>query len=442
MTSAARFPDWFDLPKGRRADAIQRSQTRLESIGRRLHAVANIFSAEIAVRGSLAGMTYVAKDMIATGRAEPSWGCVAPVSEQSEIASVVARFDGAGASLIGAAEMTELAYEPSGMNAARGAVLNPWSFDHVPGGSSSGSAALVASGCCFAALGSDTGGSVRIPAHCCGVTALKPTYGVVPSDGTMPLSPSLDTIGILARSAADLSLVWPVVAGTQAAPTPPVPIAATVMKEAFAASAPEVTRIIREAFEILASCGMAFFERDGFPEAADGHCLLVMQAEAARAHRGVIDDSRVDAVLRKRLRKGLAISDGDLEAALGRRDALREEFMTQYLRDAAIVLLPVMPMVTPAVSEVDPAAPPFNPKTLYAMSRFTRFVNYLGLPALALPAGFDSRGLPVGLQMIGAPGSETLLLSVARKFQSITDWHGRVPTAISADIAAERELAA
>ena len=156
----------------------------------------------------MAGMPYVAKDMIATGRAEPSWGCARPLISKAPAAAVISRLDHAGASLVGTSEMTALAYEPSGMNAARGNVLNPWHVNYAPGGSSSGSAALLAAGCCFAALGSDTGGSVRIPAHCCGVTGLKPSWGRIPVEGTMPLAPSLDTIGLMARGVADLALLW------------------------------------------------------------------------------------------------------------------------------------------------------------------------------------------------------------------------------------------
>ena len=122
------------------------------------------------------------------------------------------RLDAAGACRVAAAEMTELAYEPSGYNAARSRPLNPWDRDIVAGGSSSGAAVLVASGCCAVALGSDSGGSVRIPAHCCGVTALKPSWGNIPIEGAMPLAPSLDTVGIIARSARDIGKVWPVVA--------------------------------------------------------------------------------------------------------------------------------------------------------------------------------------------------------------------------------------
>ena len=115
-------------------------------------------------------------------------------SDATPRAEILLRLDRAGADLIAAAEMTALAYEPSGYNAARGCVLNPWDFDAVTGGSSSGSAALVAAGCAFASLGSDTGGSVRIPAHCCGVTSLKATFGAIPGEGAMRLAASLDTI--------------------------------------------------------------------------------------------------------------------------------------------------------------------------------------------------------------------------------------------------------
>jgi aspartyl-tRNA(Asn)/glutamyl-tRNA(Gln) amidotransferase subunit A len=440
MTEAVRFSDWFALPQSERLAAADQCRKRLGIIGRKLHAVAAEFPAKPVPHGALSGFPYVAKDMIATGRGAPSWGCAQPVSDGKNTARVIARLDETGANLIGAAEMTELAYEPSGMNAARGCVNNPWNFDCVPGGSSSGSAALVASGCCFAALGSDTGGSVRIPAHCCGVTALKPTYGAVPSDGTMPLSPSLDTIGILARSARDIAALWPVVSGRKASGG--MPMKATVMTETFAETSPEIAEICRAAVDVIATCDIALTQASGFPETADRNVLLVMQAEAARAHRDVIEDMRVDVVLRKRLAKGLTISDEALAEALSQRDALRREFITQYLTGGAVALLPVMPVATPFVRAVDPVSPEFNARTLYAMSRFTRFVNYLGLPSVALPAGFDSRGMPVGLQIVGRPDSDGALLALAAKFQERTDWHGRIPTAIRADIAAERELAA
>ena len=442
MTSSARFPDWIDLSRDECAAMLRRCRVRLEGIGRRLNAVVRSFPSERASDGELGGLPYVAKDMIATGRATPSWGCATPMHHGDETASVILRLDAGGATLLGAAEMTELAYEPSGLNASRGRVVNPWSADVVSGGSSSGSAALVAAGCCFAALGSDTGGSVRIPAQCCGVTALKPSNGAIPADGTMPLAPSLDTIGILARSARDIAMLWPVVSE---APRTVVPeqITLIVLRDAIAASAPQIAEAANAALAVFAGLGFGILDRNGFPDDADHHALTIMQAEAAHAHRDILDDNRIDAVLRKRLRKGLAITAAELAAARSERDALRAKFAAHYLPSAAAVaMMPVMPIVTPAIEETDPSAPEFSAKTLYAMSRFTRFANYLGLPACALPAGFDSRGLPIAIQLIGASGAEEALLTIASRFQAVTDWHGRVPAGILADIACEQELAA
>ena len=213
-------------------------------------------------------------------------------------ASVIDRIEQAGACLIGTSVMTELAYEPSGF--VRGGALNPWGSDAIPGGSSSGSAILVASGCCFAALGSDTGGSIRIPAHCCGVTGLKPSYGTLSVDGTMSLAPSLDTIGIITRSAADLALIWPSISGERAGPVAQK-LSATVLTDAFDASDREISEICRNAIAVLAEMGMPIDARSGFPEQADQNALLVLQAQAARQHREeLMEDPRIDLTLRKR----------------------------------------------------------------------------------------------------------------------------------------------
>jgi aspartyl-tRNA(Asn)/glutamyl-tRNA(Gln) amidotransferase subunit A len=427
MNAAARFPDWGSLSDSDRVAALEQSKARLAGVGRELHAVKQVLPSEALARGPLGGMPYVAKDMIATGTVAPSWGCSEPMTLALPRASVIDRMEQAGARLIGTAVMTELAYEPSGL--VRGGALNPWDADAIPGGSSTGSAILVASGCCFAALGSDTGGSVRIPASCCGVAGLKPSYGRLPVDGTMPLAPSLDTIGIMTRSAADLALIWPSISGERSTPVAEE-LSGTVLTDAFEASDPQVREICRNAIGVLAEAGLSIEARPGFPEQADQNALLVLQAEAARQHKERMDDPRIDATLRKRLRKGLAISDEALGAALEARDELRRDFLSNYLGESSVALLPVMPIATPGIAEVDPGSVNFNPRTLYALSRFTRFVNYLGLPALAVPAGFDTRGLPVGLQIVGRPGSDALLLEIGIVLQARTDWHGRVPSGV------------
>ncbi len=419
--------------------AAERCRSRIRGIGRSLHAVGEELSPAPIAPGPLSGLPYVTKDMIATGRTPQHWGCGEPMDNSSVAAGVVDRLSAAGACLMATADMTELAYEPSGINAVRGNVLNPWNTEFAPGGSSSGSAALVASGCCFAALGSDTGGSVRIPAHCCGVTALKPTWGRIAVDGTMPLAPSLDTIGILARAATDVAAVWGALIDESMQPQPPLNTA-TILEDALTECHPEIARNCRRAIEAMADAGMPMVGRAGFPEQADRNTMIVMQAEAARSHAARLNDHRIDPMLRRRLGKGLSITDNQLSEALAAREQLRFEFIDRYLSDADVALLPVVPIRTPRLGEVDPVSPGFTAKTLYALSRFTRFVNYFGLPALALPAGFDDRGIPVGLQLVGRPNSEAVLLRVAMKFQAMTDWHGRVPGAVASAIAAEKEL--
>jgi len=434
MTSASRFPDWSSLSEAQRLTASAQCQKRFANLGQQLGAVERTYAVDAPHEGPLRGLPYVAKDMFATGLSAPSWGCKAPHAPSLPRASIIDRLEQAGALLLGTAVMTELAYEPSGVSWRT--PKNPWHFEMIPGGSSSGSAILVAAGCCFAALGSDTGGSVRIPAHCCGVTALKPGYGRLPLDGAMALAPSLDTAGVFARSAIDLALIWPALSG-EAPPLGKRARNGVLLQEAFDSCDSETASILHEAIEVLAAGGMTVTQRSGFPKQADAHALTVLQAEAAREHAALLDVPDMDATLRKRLRKGLAISDSELDSALAMRETLRTQFLSEFFGEADAVFLPVMPIKTPRVDEVDPASANFSPRTLYAISRFTRFINYLGLPAIALPAGFDGRGMPVGLQVIGLPGSEAALLEIGVTFQGRTDWHGRVPSAIASQISSE-----
>ncbi|WP_170149834.1 amidase [Rhodoplanes roseus] len=433
MGTPRRFADWESRDEAQRSAALVHARAAMAGLGRRLGAVVHAMPGGSGQDGPLAGLAYAAKDMIATGLHTPGWGRAVPSSGIGERATVLRRLDAAGATLVAVAEMTELAYEPSGHNSSRGRVLNPWDFDRIVGGSSSGSAALVAAGCCDVALGSDTGGSVRIPAHCCGVTALKPTRGALPLDGVMPLAPSLDTIGLFARSAADLARVWPVLSASPSG-SAALPRRAVVLDEALDDSDPAIVRACEAAIDILVTLVIDVVSHPGFPEAADQHALAVMQAEAARSHAALIDDPGTEPVLRRRLAKGLAIDDRALAESLAARVPLCEAFLRGTLVDADIAILPVMPVATPRVAEVTPGDPAFDPKRLYALSRFTRFVNYLGLPALALPAGFDDAGLPVGVQLVGRPGAEAQLLALGRAFQARTDFHGRVPRAVADEI--------
>ena len=203
---ALRFRNWTGLNAEQHAQLSASAGDFARRLEPRLNAFAAFESGAIApARGVLGGMPYAAKDIFLSATRAPHGGLAQPLPTMKGVQAVVLDLlDRAGGRRIGYTAMTELAYEPSGYNAVHGRVGNPWNLDFISGGSSSGSAAAVASGPAVVALGSDTGGSLRIPAHCCGVTAWKPSYGAVSTVGVMPLAPTLDTIGILARSASDM----------------------------------------------------------------------------------------------------------------------------------------------------------------------------------------------------------------------------------------------
>ncbi|MFL5098645.1 MAG: amidase [Xanthobacteraceae bacterium] len=428
-----RIRDWSELdPKARR---------RLRE-GARVHAavlapVLNTFveivpPAPSGMVGPLNGLPYDAKDMFRTPTREP--GCGFGIGGAFGIegySDPIARLSAAGADLVGFTNMTELAYEPSGFNATRGRVRNPWNLDFISGGSSSGSAAAVASGAVVAALGSDTGGSLRIPAHACGLTACKPSHGLVSTRGAMPLAPTLDTVGLLARSANDLLLLQPLI-GSPSAAEPPR--RAVVADDVVAECVSAIRRRLADAVAAIETVGIVIERRRALMpvlEAADHHALIVMQGESVRQHRSRLEDEALAPALRRRLAKGLEIADEMLAASVTARDRLVRQFDEAVLCDGGVFVLPVMPITTPTAERCDPASDRFSARTLYALSRWTRFVNMLGFPAVAMPAGFDDNAMPVGVQIIGRAGTDLALLELVRHVQAITSWHARVPHAVA-----------
>lgn len=430
---ATHLKDWTALDDAGRRDAWRRCGAVARNLQSKLAAFLEIAeSVDAADDGPLAGLPYAAKDMFQAPGRQPTWGLAGPVPDLAEgpKADVLDRLDRAGARRVGYTRMTALAYEPSGINPLQGAAVNPWDPAFAPGASSSGSAVAVASGAAFIALGSDTGGSLRIPAQGCGLTAWKPTWGTVSDDGAMPLAPSLDTIGLLARSARDLKLVSPVISSrVKDMGEAGRPRRITVLDDAMARSEPSVRQACNAAMAVFATAGVTLELRDGLDliDAAGDEAMTVMQAEAARSHAARIDDPAFDEALSRRLGKGRSIDAASLAASLDRRGALTDLFMNDLLGGADMVALPVMPIRTPLVRETDPASPDFQPRTLYAMSAFTRFANYLGLPALAVPAAPDDRGMPVGLQLIGPEGSDMALMEAGVMMQETSTWHGRLP---------------
>ena len=381
--------------------------------------------------GALGGLPIAIKDMIDVAGRAPTLGLArAPRAVPTRNARVFDMLSQAGATVVAFAQMSPLAYEPSGANPQCGRPLNPWNADYICGGSSSGPAVAVASGCVPLALGSDTAGSLRIPAHCCGITAWKPTFGLVPLDGTMPLAPSLDTIGFLARTASTISPIAEIFANHDAPqPICRVAVARDLTRRSNARTQGAVASMEQTLRVIGHSLGSVVLEP--LLAATDAPVMTVLVGEAARVNADLISSDVLDRELRGRLEKGHAITDAQLDEArrLLKQSAANEIERLFSATDA--ILLPVMPINTPLVVACEPTGPAIAPRTLYALSSFTRFVNALGLPAISLPAGFDEHGLPIGMQMVGPPGSDRSLIALVCEIQLATEWHSRLPPMIA-----------
>src|SRR4051812_44116857 len=358
----------------------------------------------------------------------------------NETSVALERLDAAGFADLGRLNMSEFAYGPTGHNEHFGDCKNPWNPDYITGGSSSGSGAAVAARLVFGALGSDTGGSVRLPAAACGVTGLKTTWGRVSRHGAMPLSHSLDTIGPLARSAADCALLLGAIAGHDRRDpiSSPEPVELAVdrpigsLKIALSSAWIEGNADREIAAAVLAASRIFKNRVEVEPPDFDllsAHCLVVMQAEASAQHAQWMRERQADysSAVRVRLEAGFAIPAAQYLEVLRLRSAWLERFCATTLAGADLYLLPAIAVPLPTRGETGPHGGPAMPKLLAGVTRLTRWVNYLGVPALVLPCGFDSRGLPIAMQLVGRPFAEGTLLAAGHAYQLETDWHRRLP---------------
>jgi aspartyl-tRNA(Asn)/glutamyl-tRNA(Gln) amidotransferase subunit A len=365
----------------------------------------------------------------------------------SETATVLSRLDAAGASDLGRLNMTEFAYGATGHNQAFGDCRNPWNPAYITGGSSSGSAAAVAADLCFGALGSDTGGSIRAPSGICGVTGLKTTWGRVSRAGAMPLAPSLDTIGPIARSAAGCARLLQAIAGwderdpqSSREPVPDYAAAINESVQGLRIALPSAW-IERECDPVIArsvALAAAEFGRQGAKivestmpdlETLSAHCLVVMQAEAAAIHAPGLRQhpERYESQTRVRLEPGLATPATAYLGALRMRGPSLEDFCRSVLASRELFMLPLMRRPTPTLAGTGRGSGAEGAKAIGEITRLLLWVNYLGLPAIALPCGFDQRGLPIGLQLVGQPFSEPLLVRAGAAYQRETAWHTQTP---------------
>jgi aspartyl-tRNA(Asn)/glutamyl-tRNA(Gln) amidotransferase subunit A len=398
-------------------------------------------------RGVLHGVPLAHKDMYYdAGKVVTCGSKIRRDFVATTTSTALQRLKDAGTVRLGSLQMSEFAYGPTGHNAHYGPVHNPWAFDRVTGGSSSGSGSAVAARLTFAALGSDTGGSIRMPAHFCGVTGLKTTYGRISRAGAMPLSQSLDTVGPIARSAEDCALLMGLMAGadpedlTASAASVPDYVAATretVKGLRIGVPAgfyvddldPEVASALDDTIAILKREGAQIVTVE-LPDQRQlsAACQFVIAVEAAAFHKRWLIERPQDygSQVLMRLQNGLAIPGVSyLEAMRWRGPALAAHLAAVAGVDA--VIAPVAPIAAPTIAESDVGNAPDAEAVIQRLTRFTRPINYLGVPALAIPVGFTRGGLPLGMQLIGRPFDEAMLLRIGAAFQRATDFHDRVP---------------
>jgi aspartyl-tRNA(Asn)/glutamyl-tRNA(Gln) amidotransferase subunit A len=398
-------------------------------------------------RGPLHGVPLAHKDMFNRPGRRSTMGSRASPPPPATASTVLERLDAAGALEIGTLNMAEFALGPTGHNAFLGDCRNPWNPAHVSGGSSSGCGVAVAARMVFASFGSDTGGSVRLPASATGVLGLKPTNGRVTRAGMMPLAPSVDVPGILARSARDASVLLSVVAGHDPRDARssrlPVPDCAHALDKGIGGlrvGIPEnyfleavessVELALAESRRVLEALGAKIVPVTiPHPEPLTELSRALVYAEAAAVHASWLRDHADDysAQVRVRAATGFAIPAPVYLQAQQYRPVLLERFVREVFASCDVLHLPTLGIPVPTRAETDVGGAAAMWDKISRLVRCTAPFNYLGLPALAVPCGFTANGLPTSFQLVGRPFSEALLLRVAHAFEGETDWHRRAP---------------
>jgi aspartyl-tRNA(Asn)/glutamyl-tRNA(Gln) amidotransferase subunit A len=390
-------------------------------------------------RGPLHGVPIALKDLFDTaGVRTTAASGVFKDRVPTEDAEVVRRLKAAGAVLLGKTNMQEFAFGGSSTVSYFGAVHNPWELGHIAGGSSGGSAAAVATELCYGALGSDTAGSIRLPASHCGIVGLKPTYGLVSTRGAVPLSWSLDHVGPMGRTVADTALMLQVIAGydpqditseeikvpdfAQALRANVSSIRIGVPREFFFADLdPDIEAGMKDALSQLGKLTAGI--RDVSLPANTMEALrdVVRAAEAYAYHREFVAKTPelYQPVTLKRIRSGADVTASAYIQA--RRDLAQiRRTAGKSFESVDALVTPTLPIPPPEIS--DPKADDILPTV-----RNTSPFNVSGLPAISVPCGFTSTGLPIGMQIIGPPGGDAVVLQLAHAYEQATDWHKRRP---------------
>jgi aspartyl-tRNA(Asn)/glutamyl-tRNA(Gln) amidotransferase subunit A len=392
-------------------------------------------------RGPLHGIPIALKDLYDTAGVRTTAGSrIFGDRVPDRDSAVVEKLRAAGAVFLGKLNLHEWALGVTNQNPHFGPACNPWDSSRIPGGSSGGSAVAVASGFCFMSPGSDTGGSIRIPASLCGVAGLKPTYGRVSLRGAIALSWTLDHAGPLARTVDDLALALNAIAGhdpldASSADAPTEDYASGIEDGAtgvrvvvptnhfFDDVDPEVDAAVREAARVLTSLGATVTEL-ALPRvdllAPTQRAILL--TDAAAVHREHLRERAADigSDVLTRLRTGQTFTGMDYAQARRDRDELKREWFA-LLREHDVILSPTTLIAAPPRDGEDAVA------AAQRLTANTSPFNLTGLPAISVPCGFTHSGLPIGLQLAAGPWREGLLLRVARAYEHATPWHERQP---------------
>ncbi len=359
----------------------------------------------------------------------------------AEDAEVVRRLRLGGAILLGKQNMHEFAYGGSSIISNYGPVHNPWNTSRIAGGSSGGSAAAVASALCFAAVGTDTAGSVRLPAAYCGAVGLKPTYARISTQGIIPLAPSFDHVGAIANSVYDAALVLQVISGRESADPCNEPSFISAFDKLpqnlrvgvpraffFDDLHPDIAAAMETAIQVFTSFHAQI--REVNLDVPTDRTLAT--AEAYAYHKDFVARSPelYQPATLERIKAGENISADDVLRAAHELEASRRA-IGKIFDEVDVLLTPTVPIPPPSITDLQE-----HPESLRAqeliMLRNTRPFNVWGIPAISVPCGFTKDGLPIGLQLAAAPGHGITLLQAAQAYEQATKWHEKMPTLFDA----------
>ncbi len=435
-----------------RAEALQPVlNCFIQLLGDEALAEAERADAELAkgkLRGPLHGVPLAHKDMYY--RAGKRTTCGSKIRKNyiaDHDSTALKRLLDAGSIYLGGLNMAEFATGPTGHNEHWGDNHNPWNPAYIAGGSSSGTGSAVAARIVYGGLGSDTGGSIRIPSSINGLVGLKTTNGLVSRHGLMSLSHTMDTVGALTRTVHDNARITAVMAGCDAL-DPTTSSRPVLDYEAqldapvkglrlgvpanyyYDVTTPEVENLQQDSLAAFRDLGMEIVDVDVPDMHVPTHMSnIVFVSEAVAIHETWLRERPEDyqTQVRSRYEPGIYMPAAKYLRALDIRAKLLRDFTETVFSKVDVLHTPGLSMPVPTLADTDMAAGQGMPEMVAGLSWTTRSNNYLGIPSLAVPCGFTANGLPAGFQLMGRPFSEARLFQLGHAYQSVTDWHTRVP---------------